>query len=192
MRFDFDRRARRTASAPRASTRSRSRAGRSATPRLRAGALEIQLDRLERGQGGRVFWKPFYRRSDFDDERYRPMFTPVVDAGQTVSFKLWLDPWNGDGNLRVAPYVRRTMSGAIEEIGRLGCAVEHAAGRTIVSSCPRATRRSTRWGFPSSISGGSNIWAGCSWPISRSAGAGKTMIDPAPKCRNGARFRASP
>lgn len=81
------------------------------------GSLEIQLDRLERGQGGRVFWKPFYRRSDFDDERYRPMFSPVVDGGQTVSFKLWLDPWNGDGNLRVVPYVRRTMSGAIEETG---------------------------------------------------------------------------
>ncbi|WEJ60098.1 ADP-ribosylglycohydrolase family protein [Devosia sp. FJ2-5-3] len=81
------------------------------------GSLEIQLDRLERGQGGRVFWKSFYRRTDFDDERYRPMFSPVVDAGQIVSFKLWLDPWNGDGNLRVAPYVRRTMSGAIEEVG---------------------------------------------------------------------------
>lgn len=81
------------------------------------GSLEIQLDRLERGQGGRVFWKPFYRRTDFDDERYRPMFSPVVDAGQTVKFKLWLDPWNGDGNLRIAPYVRRTMSGTIEETG---------------------------------------------------------------------------
>ncbi len=81
------------------------------------GSLEILLDRLERGQGGRVFWKPFYRRADFDDERYRPMFTPVVDAGQVVRFKLWLDPWNGDGHLRVAPYVRRAMSGAIEETG---------------------------------------------------------------------------
>jgi hypothetical protein len=81
------------------------------------GSLEVQLDRLERGQGGRVFWKPFYRRSDFDDERYRPMFTPLVDDGQVVKFKLWLDPWNGDGNLRVAPYVRRAMSGKIEETG---------------------------------------------------------------------------
>jgi ADP-ribosylglycohydrolase len=81
------------------------------------GSLEILLDRLERGQGGRVFWKPFYRRADFDDERYRPMFSPLVDAGQKVSFKLWLDPWNGDGNLRIAPYVRRTMSGTIEETG---------------------------------------------------------------------------
>jgi hypothetical protein len=78
---------------------------------------QTRLDRLERGQGGRVFWKPFYRRTDFDDERYRPMFSPVIDAGQKVSFKLWLDPWNGDGNLRIAPYVRRTMSGTIEETG---------------------------------------------------------------------------
>jgi ADP-ribosylglycohydrolase len=81
------------------------------------GALEVLLDRLERGQGGRVFWKPFYRREDFDDERYRPMFTPLADAGQTVSFKLWLEPWNGDGNLRVAPYVRRAISGEIVETG---------------------------------------------------------------------------
>jgi len=81
------------------------------------GSLEVLLDRLERGQGGRVFWKPFYRRADFDDERYRPMFTPLADAGQTVKFKLWLDPWNGDGNLRVAPYVRRAISGEIVETG---------------------------------------------------------------------------
>jgi hypothetical protein len=45
------------------------------------------------------------------------MFTPLADDGQVVRFKLRLDPWNGDGNLRVAPYVRRTMSGRIEEIG---------------------------------------------------------------------------
>ncbi|SDA90404.1 ADP-ribosylglycohydrolase family protein [Sinorhizobium sp. NFACC03] len=79
------------------------------------GSLEILLDRLERGQGGRIFWKPFYSRSDFDDERYRPMFTPLADDGQTVKFKLWLDPWNGDGNLRVASYVRRAMTGTIQE-----------------------------------------------------------------------------
>ncbi len=81
------------------------------------GSLEIQLDRLERGQGGRVFYKPWYRQSEFNDERYRPMFSPVADDGQVVRFKLKLDPWNGDGNLRVVPYVRRAMSQRIEEIG---------------------------------------------------------------------------
>ena len=81
------------------------------------GSLEIQLDRLERGQGGRVFWKPFYRQAEFDDERYRPMFSPLADDGQVVKFKLKLDPWNGDGNLRVVPYVRRAMSQRVEEVG---------------------------------------------------------------------------
>lgn len=81
------------------------------------GSLEIELDRLERGQGGRVFYKPWYRQAEFDDERYRPMFTPVADDGQEVRFKLKLDPWNGDGNLRVVPYVRRGMSRRIEECG---------------------------------------------------------------------------
>jgi hypothetical protein len=80
-------------------------------------ALEIQLDRLERGQGGRIFWKPWYRQSEFDDERYRPMFTPLADDGQIVRFKLRLDSWQGDGNLRVVPYVRRGMGRRIEEIG---------------------------------------------------------------------------
>ncbi|MDO8360230.1 MAG: ADP-ribosylglycohydrolase family protein [Devosia sp.] len=81
------------------------------------GALEIQLDRLERGQGGRVFYKPWYRQAEFDDERYRPMLTPLADDGQIVTFKLKLDPWNGDGNLRVVPYIRRAMTQRIEEIG---------------------------------------------------------------------------
>jgi len=46
------------------------------------GALEVLLDRLERGQGCRVFHKPFYRRADFDDERYRPMLVPLVTGGR--------------------------------------------------------------------------------------------------------------
>ena len=82
-----------------------------------AGALEVLIDRFERGQNGRVFWKPFYRKADFDDERYRPMFSPIAAAGQTVTMTVRLDPQVGDGNLRVAPYVRHTMSGAIEECG---------------------------------------------------------------------------
>ncbi len=31
-------------------------------------------------------------------------------TARSCSFKLKLDPWNGDGNLRVVPYVRRAMS----------------------------------------------------------------------------------
>lgn len=81
------------------------------------GSLEILLDRIERGQSGRIFYKPFYRQADFDDERYRPMFSPTISDGQTVSFRLRMEPQAGDGNLRIVPYVRRAMSGRIEEIG---------------------------------------------------------------------------
>ena len=81
------------------------------------GALEVLIDRFERGQTGRLFWKPFYRNTDFDDARYRPMFSPIAAAGQTVTMTLKLDPQVGDGNLRVAPYIRRTQSKTFEELG---------------------------------------------------------------------------
>ena len=86
-----------------------------ATPE--SGGLEVLLDRMERDEPGQVFWKPFFRRAEFQDERYRPMLTPVAADGQRVSMRVRLDPWEGDGNLRVAPYVRRAVSGAIEETG---------------------------------------------------------------------------
>ena len=93
--------------------------------------------------------------SEFDDERYRPMFTPLADDGQMVKFKLRLDPWNGDGNLRVVPYVRRAMSGHDRGDRRVACAVERAAGRIMSSRSPMAAaRRSTRSAFWSSISAG--------------------------------------
>ncbi|MGZ9810248.1 ADP-ribosylglycohydrolase family protein [Pseudoroseicyclus sp. H15] len=81
------------------------------------GALEILVDRFERGHSGHVFWKPFYRQTDFDDQRYRPMFSPLVAAGQTVSFDVLMEPFEGDGHLRIAPYVRATDSGEIIEAG---------------------------------------------------------------------------
>jgi len=81
------------------------------------GALEVLIDRWERGQGARVFHKPFYRRADFDDERYRPMLTPLVADGQRMSFALRMASLAGDGFLRARPYIRRAMSGRIEELG---------------------------------------------------------------------------
>ena len=81
------------------------------------GALAIHIDRWVRGQGGRVFWKPFYRRADFDDDRYRPMLSPVAAAGQVVQFSLRLCAADGEPHLRFVPYIRRAMSGQIDEIG---------------------------------------------------------------------------
>jgi len=70
------------------------------------GSLQILMDRMSRGQHCRVFYKPFYTREDFSDERYSPVFTPTVYPGMTVSMKLYLDQWNGNETPGVAPYVR--------------------------------------------------------------------------------------
>ena len=42
-----------------------------------SGSLEILVDRLQRGQSGKVYYKPFYRREDFNDTRYSPVFSPT-------------------------------------------------------------------------------------------------------------------
>lgn len=76
------------------------------------GSLSILIDRANRFDGSRVFYKPFYRRSDFSDERYSPVFSPTAYSGQTLSFKLYLDLWEGDP-VMVTPYCRLAMSGEI-------------------------------------------------------------------------------
>ena len=67
------------------------------------GSLEILVDRLERGQQGRVYYKPWYRRSDFDDERYDPAFSPLVYPGQVIRYSLSVAIMSGR-SIRVAPY----------------------------------------------------------------------------------------
>ena len=74
------------------------------------GSLSVLIDRPLRFQGSRVFWKPFYRRADFSDERYSPVFSPKVYSGQTMSFRLYLDQWEGWDPVMVRPYCRLSMS----------------------------------------------------------------------------------
>ena len=74
------------------------------------GSLKILIDRMSRGDQCRIFYKPFYLREDFSDERYSPAFSPTVYPGQQVSMALYLEQWNGWETPGIAPYVR-TMSG---------------------------------------------------------------------------------
>ena len=73
------------------------------------GALKIVFDRMNRGDQCRLYYKPFYRRDEFSDERYSPVFSPTVYSGQWMRMKLYLDQWNGWETIGIAPYVR-TMS----------------------------------------------------------------------------------
>ena len=85
-----------------------------AMPGLTPGALDIQIDRWTAGDNGRVFWKPFYRRDEFDDDRYRPMLSPVAASGQRVQIAFAASPpAEGVHAVHYAPYVRLASSGRI-------------------------------------------------------------------------------
>ncbi len=75
-----------------------------------SGSLEVLFDRLERGQRTKVFYKPFYTRDAFSDERYMPVFSPQVCAGQTLSVWVRLDQWAGNEEPGIAPYLRLAHS----------------------------------------------------------------------------------
>ncbi|MDP2791890.1 MAG: ADP-ribosylglycohydrolase family protein [Rectinemataceae bacterium] len=80
------------------------------------GALEVLVDRIIRGTRQGVFFKPFYRREDFDDERYSPAFTPLVHSGQTMRFEVMAEKWSGS-RIAVIPYARETWKKTVMEGG---------------------------------------------------------------------------
>lgn len=79
-------------------------------PLTGAGSLRVLLDRSQRGQGEKVFYKPFYRRGDFDDERYMPVFSPTAFPGQQVQLQVRYERIHGE-MVMVTPYVRESLSG---------------------------------------------------------------------------------
>lgn len=71
------------------------------------GSLEIVFDRLVTGDSSKIYYKPFYRREEFNDEKYKPTFAPQAYSGQKVSVKIYLDQWEGEP-ITLTPYVRNT------------------------------------------------------------------------------------
>ena len=78
----------------------------------RDGGYEVMWDRLERGQQARVFLKTFYRRADFSDERYKPVFAPIAYPGQEAVIKTTYEKWRGE-SVCVTPYVCEGVSGEV-------------------------------------------------------------------------------
>ncbi len=74
------------------------------------GSLEIGFDRMVRGESSKVYYKPFYTRDEFNDERYSPTFAPKAYPGQKVSMQIYLDQWNGNETMGIAPYIRLATS----------------------------------------------------------------------------------
>ena len=78
-------------------------------------ALEFRFERVLRDQSGKLFYKPFYRRADFDDERYSPTFAPTARPGQTVRIRFRYEKWEGQ-RIGVSGYVRDTFTGSDIEV----------------------------------------------------------------------------
>jgi len=79
------------------------------------GSLEIFIDRLVEGEYADVYYQTFYRREEFNDEKYKPTFSPKAYSGQTVSMQLYLDQYRGL-DIVITPYVRDTYT---KEVRRL-------------------------------------------------------------------------
>lgn len=66
--------------------------------------LAVIVDRILPEDSCDVYYKPFYRREDFDDERYKPVFSPTVYSGQTLSVTMTPELIL-EGQIVVCPYV---------------------------------------------------------------------------------------
>lgn len=79
------------------------------------GVLEIFIDRMFNNDKSRVFYKTFYRRDEFNDEKYKPTFAPKAYSGQKVSMKLFFERYRGE-DVYVTPYIRNTYTKEITEL----------------------------------------------------------------------------
>lgn len=72
--------------------------------------LQLVIDRILPDDSCDVYYKPFFRRSDFDDERYKPVFSPTVYSGQVMKVRM-IPHFYLPGNIGVNAYVRTAVRG---------------------------------------------------------------------------------
>lgn len=63
----------------------------------------------------RIYYKSFYGREDFSDERYSPVFSPKVYTGQKVTMELSVQ-WLKGQKLDLVPYIKTFSKHEIVEI----------------------------------------------------------------------------
>ena len=76
------------------------------------GAFRCFFEKMTRGQSFDLALRTFYRRRDFDDERYMPVFSPLACPGQKAVFSVAVEKLHGD-QMSLTPYVRETYSGKV-------------------------------------------------------------------------------
>ncbi len=80
------------------------------------GTLKVLIDGIGLMEKCRIFYKPFYGREDFDDERYSPVFSPKAYPGQHVKMQLLIERYGGS-HLELIPYVRTFSNKNIIRLG---------------------------------------------------------------------------
>lgn len=78
-------------------------------------ALEVMIDRIHPNDQFRIFYKPFYRLDDFNDERYKPVFSPQINSGNIINFEFTYEKWN-EFDIEVCGYVRNTTTKEIIKV----------------------------------------------------------------------------
>ncbi len=78
------------------------------------GGMKLIVDRVLPVDNCDVYYKPFYRRHDFDDERYKPVFSPNIYSGQTMKVRMLPHIYPdgkhiSNGRLFIRPYVRTAV-----------------------------------------------------------------------------------
>ncbi len=73
-----------------------------------SGMLQMAVNFMRRNTEIRLYMKPFYRRRDFDDERYIPNFSPVAFPGQTMKCRVMTKDIAGIQEIIVKPYIQDT------------------------------------------------------------------------------------
>ena len=75
--------------------------------------LKITLHDHRRYDEVKIFYKPFYRLSDFNDERYLPTFSPQIYSGQILKTAYKVNSLYTEGSLMLSFYIRLSHSGQI-------------------------------------------------------------------------------
>ena len=73
-------------------------------------SFKVSLLDHRRSDEVNIFYKPFYRIDDFNDERYLPTFSPQVYPGQTLKTAYKIETLSSEGAVLLSFYIRLSHS----------------------------------------------------------------------------------
>ncbi|MCP4180898.1 MAG: ADP-ribosylglycohydrolase family protein [bacterium] len=74
-----------------------------------SGNLKLTISDLSSDSDVKLFYKPFYRKEDFESDKYQPIFSPLVYPGQKLKIKYKAEKLSGE-RISISPYIRLTHS----------------------------------------------------------------------------------